>query len=225
MRWSIVCLFRGSRYIVRQHTRGLVGLSVVCVALVAAPGTLRVAAQDDGQWVRPARDYASTRFSPLGEITTDNVKGLRVAWTFDTGVHRGQEAAPIVVGETMYVVTPYPNVVYALDIARRGAVKWKYEPRPLPAAQGVACCDVVNRGAAYADGKVVFNTLDAQTIALDAVTGRELWKAKLGEVTRGETMTIAPLIVKDRVLVGNSGGELGVRGWLTALDLASGKIA
>src|SRR5919197_669411 len=95
----------------------------------------------------------------------------------------------------------------------------------LAAAKGVACCDVVNRGAAYADGRVVFNTLDAYTVAVDARTGRELWKTKLGDITRGETMTMAPLIVRDRVLVGNSGGELGVRGWLTALDLPTGAIA
>src|SRR5919108_384300 len=93
-------------------------------------------------------------------------------------------------------------------LARGGAVKWKHEPKPASAAQGVACCDVVNRGAAYADGKVVFNTLDVHTIAVDARTGRELWNTKLGEINRGETITMAPLIVRDRVLVGNSGGEL-----------------
>src|SRR5919205_2854098 len=125
----------------------------------------------------------------------------------------------------MYLVTPYPNVLYALDLRRGGALKWKYEPKPAAAAQGVACCDVVNRGAVYADGRVIFNTLDMHTVAVDARTGREVWKTKLGEINRGETMTMAPLIVKNKVLVGNSGGELGVRGWLTALDLGSGKIA
>ena len=183
------------------------------------------AGSDDGQWVRAAGDYASTRYSPLAQITSANVKQLRVAWSFSTGVPRGQEAAPLVVGDTMYVVTPYPNVLYALDLrAGGGAVRWKYEPKPAAAAQGVSCCDVVNRGAAYADGRVVFNTLDAHTVAVDARTGRELWKTKLGEINRGETMTMAPLIVRDRVLVGNAGGELGVRGWLTALDLNSGAV-
>jgi PQQ-dependent dehydrogenase (methanol/ethanol family) len=179
---------------------------------------------DDGQWHRPARDYASTRYSGLAQITADNVKQLRPAWSFATGVNRGHEAAPIVVGDTVYIVTPYPNVLYALD-ARGGGVRFKYEPKPAAAAQGVACCDVVNRGAAYADGRIVFNTLDMHTVAVDARTGRELWKTKLGDINRGETMTMAPLIVKNKVLVGNSGGELGVRGWLTALDLQSGKIA
>jgi lanthanide-dependent methanol dehydrogenase len=126
----------------------------------------------------------------------------------------------------MVIVTPYPNIVYALDLSRPGAtVKWKFEPKPLAEAQGVACCDVVNRGAAYADGRIFFNTLDNQTVALDLDTGRELWRTRLGEIRRGETMTMAPLVVKGKVLVGNSGGEMGVRGWLTALDVATGRIA
>src|SRR5204863_5108152 len=107
----------------------------------------------------------------------------------------------------MFVVTPYPNILYALDLTNAGKLKWKFEPQPAAFAQGVACCDVVNRGAAYADGRVFFNALDNQTIALDAATGRELWRRKLGDITRGETMTMAPIVVKEKVLVGNSGGE------------------
>jgi PQQ-dependent dehydrogenase (methanol/ethanol family) len=171
------------------------------------------------------RDYANTRFSGLGQITAENVAGLRVAWTFSTGVLRGQEAAPIVAGRTMYVVTPYPNLLHALDLDRPGTTRWTYEPAPAAAAQGVACCDVVNRGAAYADGRVFFNTLDNHTVAVDAATGRELWRTRLGDIGRGESMTMAPLVVKGKVLVGNSGGEFGVRGWLTALDARSGAVA
>jgi PQQ-dependent dehydrogenase (methanol/ethanol family) len=141
-------------------------------------------------------------------------------------VNRGQEAAPIVVNNTMYVVTPYPNILYALDLTQAGApLKWKYEPAPAASAQGVACCDYVNRGAVYAGGKIFFNTLDAQTVAVDAATGKEVWKVPLGDINKGETMTMAPLAVKDKVLVGNSGGEFGVRGWLTALDAATGNVA
>ena len=200
---------------------GLLGVSTV-----EHDGPAIAIAADDGQWVRAAGDFASMRYSPLAQITAANVKQLRLAWSFSTGVQRGHEAAPLIVGDTMYVVTPYPNILYALDLrAGGGTVRWKYEPKPAAAAQGVACCDVVNRGAAYADGRVVFNTLDAHTIAVDARTGRELWRTKLGDINRGETITMAPLIVRDRVLVGNSGGELGVRGWLTALDLRTGAIA
>jgi PQQ-dependent dehydrogenase (methanol/ethanol family) len=173
-----------------------------------------------------AHDYAATRFSGLRQITTQNVSQLRLAWTFSTGVLRGQEAAPIVVNGTLYVVTPYPNLLYALDLTRPGApVKWTYNPKPVSSAQGVACCDVVNRGAVYADGRIFYNTLDNHTVAVDAQTGKEVWRTRLGDINQGESMTMAPLVVKGKVLVGNSGGEFGVRGWLTALDARSGKVA
>jgi len=180
---------------------------------------------EDGEWPMSAKNYANTRFSGLDEINASNIANLKVAWTFSTGVDRGQEAAPIVVGDTMYVVTPYPNVLYALDLKNSGATKWSYEPKPDLSSQGVACCDVVNRGAAYSNGKVFINTLDGNTCAVDAATGQELWKTKLGEINKGETITMAPLVVKDKVLVGNSGGEFGVRGWITALNAADGYIA
>jgi PQQ-dependent dehydrogenase (methanol/ethanol family) len=174
----------------------------------------------------PAKNYASTRYSSLAQITPANVGSLRIVSTFSTGVVRGHEAAPLVVNNTMYIVTPFPNYVYALDLTQPGApMKWKYTPAVEQAAQGVACCDVVNRGAVIADGRLFFNTLDNHTIALDAATGKELWNTKLGDINLGSTITMAPLVVKGKVLVGNSGGEMGVRGWLTALDAATGKIA
>jgi PQQ-dependent dehydrogenase (methanol/ethanol family) len=194
-------------------------------AALPAPDTTS-SGPDDGMWVMPARNYAATRYSGQAEITAANVGTLRQAWSFSTGVLRGHEAAPLVVGSTMYVVTPFPNILYALDLTPpAGRLKWKYEPPTARAAQGVACCDVVNRGAAYADGRVFFNTLDNHTIAVDAETGRQIWRTKLGEINRGESMTMAPLVVKGKVLVGNSGGEFGVRGWLTALDAGTGEIA
>jgi PQQ-dependent dehydrogenase (methanol/ethanol family) len=181
---------------------------------------------EDGQWTMPAKTYASTRFSGLDQINSSNVGSLKLAWSFSTDVLRGHEAAPIVAGNTMFVVTPYPNIVYALDLTQPGApVKWKYESNPASASQGVACCDLINRGVVFADGKIFFNTLDDYTIGLDAATGKELWKTKVGDINKGETMTMAPLVVKDRVLVGDSGGEFGVRGWLTALEANTGKIA
>jgi PQQ-dependent dehydrogenase (methanol/ethanol family) len=174
----------------------------------------------------PARDHASTRYTSLDQINAGNARELKLAFSFSTGVTRGHEAAPLVVGATMYIVTPYPNYLYALDLTRPGApVKWKFEPKPSPSSQGVACCDVVNRGAVYDAGRVFFNTLDGQTVAVEAETGREIWRTRLGDIQRGETITMAPLVVKGKVLVGNSGGEMGVRGWLTALDAATGKIA
>ena len=146
------------------------------------------------------------------------------SWTFSTGVLRGHEGQPLVVDNTMYVVTPYPNVAYALDLTQPGfPLKWKYRPENAQAAVGIACCDVVNRGAAYADGKIVYNLLDGHTVAVDAATGKELWRTKMGDVERGETITMAPIVVKNKVIVGSSGGEMGVRGWIAALDLATGK--
>jgi PQQ-dependent dehydrogenase (methanol/ethanol family) len=174
----------------------------------------------------PARNYASTRYSALDQITTQNVAQLKLAWTFSTGVTRGHEAAPLVVDGTMYVVTPFPNLLYALDLTKPGApLKWTYRPNPLLASQGVACCDLVNRGASYFNGRIYYNTLDASTIAVDAKTGKEVWKTRVGDINNGETITMAPVVVKGKVLVGNSGGEFGVRGWLTALDAETGKLA
>src|SRR4051812_17400282 len=126
----------------------------------------------EGDWTMAPKDYANTRFSTLTQLTRENVRSLRCAWTFGTGVNKGQEAAPIVVGSTMFVVTPFPNYLYAIDLAKEGEMKWKYEPKPDAAAQGEACCDHVSRGVAWWDGKVFMNTLDAQTAAVDAETGK-----------------------------------------------------
>jgi lanthanide-dependent methanol dehydrogenase len=200
-------------------------LSSVEGASDAAAATAgRISSSDDStDWVRPAKDYSSSRFSQLDQINTQSVTQLGARSTFSTGYTGGHEAAPLVVDGTMYIVTPWPNVLYALDLGQPGTpVKWTYTPKPLSAAKGVACCDLVNRGAAYADGLVVYNTLDNRTVAVDAQSGQERWSATLGDINHGETMTMAPLIVKNVVLVGNSGGEFGVRGWLTALDLHTG---
>ncbi len=190
------------------------------------PGEIEKLTHDDTQWVMPAKNYHNTRFSSLADIGVDNVSKLQVAWSYSTGVARGHEAAPLVVGSTMYLVTPFPNRLIALDLTVRPAkAKWIFDPDADKASQGVACCDVVNRGAAYADGKIVYNTLDNHTVAVDAKTGQKVWKTKLGDIDTGESMTMAPLVVRDKVFVGNSGGEFGVRGWLTALELETGKIA
>jgi PQQ-dependent dehydrogenase (methanol/ethanol family) len=199
---------------------------VCALAGLLAAGLVFAQAPSDAEWRMAGRDPANTRFSPLAQVNAANVSQLKMVFSFPTGLERGHEAAPIIADNTMFVVGPYPNPVFAFDLARPGfALKWKFDPVPEPSAQGVACCDTVNRGAVYADGRLFFNTLDNHTIALDAKTGRELWRTKLGEIRKGESMTMAPLFVKGKVLVGNSGGEFGVRGWLTALDAATGRIA
>ena len=205
-------------------TFGLVVLLAGGGAAVAQEGEdLEALSRDPAQWVMPAKNYASTRFSELDQINAENVDQLQLAWSFSNGVNRGQEAAPLIVDNTMYVVGPHPNNLFALD-ATTGDLKWVFSPPTSPAAIGVACCDVVNRGAAYSNGKIFYNTLDNYTVAVDARTGKEVWHTKLGDINLGETMTMAPLVVKGKVLVGNSGGEMGVRGWLTALDENTGGI-
>src|SRR4030095_8798936 len=176
------------------------------------------------EWLLPGRDYSNSRYSDLDQITPANAATLRVAWTFSTGVLRGHEGQPLVVNNTMYLVTPYPNVSYAIDLPQAGQpLKWKFRPENAQAAAGQACCDVVNRGAAYADGKIFYNLLDGHTVAVDANTGRQLGRTKRADLVRGETMTMAPIVVKGKVLVGSSGGEMGVRGWIAAIDAKTGK--
>nr|WP_305123597.1 PQQ-dependent dehydrogenase, methanol/ethanol family [Methylocystis suflitae] len=196
------------------------------LAASAQPNLSELAA-DQKNWPIASRDYANTRYSALDQINAENVAQLKLAWSFSVGVDRGQEAAPLIIDGVLYVAAPYdgprPNQVFALDAAT-GELKWSYAPKPDLAAKGVACCDVVTRGLAYDNGKIFLNTLDNHMVALDARTGVELWVTKLGDINLGETITMAPLAIKGKVLAGNSGGEMGVRGWLTAIDQNTGKI-
>ena len=194
------------------------------VAAAARNGIQLIGEVPAGEWIHATGDYANTRYSTLDQINTTNVQNLKILTTLETGVPRGHEGQPLVVNNTMYVVTPFPNILMAIDLTvPGGALKWKYEPNPNPQAVGVACCDVVNRGASYADGKIVYNLLDATTVAVDAETGEEVWRTKLGDINKGETITMAPLIAKGKVIVGNSGAELGVQGYVAALDLGTGE--
>lgn len=191
----------------------------------ALPGIHLVSPVPNGEWTLPAGDYANTRFSPLSQINTKNVQNLKVVATAATGIAHGHEGQPLVVNGTLYMVTPFPNNLIALDITKPGfPQKWVFRPNPDIRAVGVACCDIVNRGASYADGKVIYATLDDHVVAVDANSGEKVWETGVGDIRYGETVTMAPLVVKNVVFVGNSGGELGVRGKLTALDVKTGKI-
>ncbi|WP_319023031.1 MULTISPECIES: methanol/ethanol family PQQ-dependent dehydrogenase [unclassified Mesorhizobium] len=173
-------------------------------------------------------DYANTRYSKLNQITADNVKNLQVKWTFSTGVLRGHEGGPLIIGDVMYVHTPFPNNVFALDLKNDGKILWKYEPKQDPNVIPIMCCDTVNRGVAYGDGKIILNQADTTVVALDAKTGKVVWSVKNGDMTdggKGESGTAAPVVVKDKVLIGVSGAEFGVRGWLAAYNLKDGKLA
>ncbi|HSM39314.1 MAG TPA: PQQ-dependent dehydrogenase, methanol/ethanol family, partial [Afifellaceae bacterium] len=180
---------------------------------------------DPKQWVIQTGDYANQRYSALDQINKDNVGDLRVAWSFSTGVLRGHEGSPLVIGDTMYVHTPFPNNVYALDLNNDGAIKWTYEPKQDPDTIPVMCCDTVNRGLAYAEGKVFLHQADTTVVALNADTGEVVWSVKNGDPAKGETNTATVLPVKDKVLVGISGGEFGVRGHVTAYNISDGSMA
>ncbi|MEW8562519.1 MAG: methanol/ethanol family PQQ-dependent dehydrogenase, partial [Candidatus Thiodiazotropha sp.] len=176
-------------------------------------------------WVMPNGNYASTRYSELDQINSKNVNDLKVAWTFSTGVLRGHEGGPLVIGDTMYIHSPFPNKVFALDLNDDGRIIWKYEPRQDTSVIPVMCCDTVNRGVAYGDGKILLSQADTTLVALDAKTGKKIWSVKNGDPSKGETSTAAPMVVKDKVFVGISGGEFGVRGSITAYNLNDGKLA
>jgi len=206
-------------------------LLATCLGVVAAftagaanaNDELMKMSQNPKEWVMPAGDYANTRYSKLNQITAANVGKLQVAWTFSTGVLRGHEGGPLIVGNMMYVHTPFPNKVYALDLANENKIVWKYEPKQDPNVIPVMCCDTVNRGVSYGDGKIFLHQADTTLVALDAKTGKEVWTAKNGDPGKGGTGTSAPLVVKDKVLIGISGGEFGVQCHVTAYDLKSGK--
>jgi PQQ-dependent dehydrogenase (methanol/ethanol family) len=180
---------------------------------------------DPNNWAQQSGDHALTRYSKLDQINTSNVKDLKVAWTFSTGVLRGHEGSPLVIGSKLYVHTPFPNTVYALDLDDEQKILWSYTPKQDPSVIPIMCCDTVNRGVAYADGKIFLYQADTNLVALDAKTGTEAWKVLNGNVKRGETGTSAPVVAKDKVIVGISGAEFGVQGYLTAYNIKDGKKA
>jgi PQQ-dependent dehydrogenase (methanol/ethanol family) len=208
-----------------KHDRGQVQGAPLASEPSHAAGTVHPVSEiSSGEWRMASGDYGNLRYSTLNSIGTSNVQNLRVITTLSTGIPNGHEGQPLVFNGTMYVVTPFPNNLIAVDLSKPGgAIKWIYEPHPDPRSFGIACCDVVNRGAAYADGKIIYSLLDTNVVAVDAEKGTEVWRTKVGNTNVGETFTAAPLVVKDKVIIGNSGGELGVRGYVAALDVKSGK--
>src|SRR3984885_1830324 len=208
-------------------------LLMSCVASAALFASGAAQANDDlikmsqnpKDWVIPAGDYGSQRFTQLKQITPENIKSLVPSWTFSTGVLRGHEGGPLIIGDVMYVHAPFPNTVYALDLNNDGKILWKYEPKQDPNVIPVMCCDTVNRGVAYSDGKIFLHQADTTLVALDAKTGAVVWSVKDGDPSKGETGTDAPYVFKDKVVIGVSGGEFGVRSWLSAYNIKDGKLA
>src|SRR5271167_4949325 len=197
--------------------------AIFTAGYAAANEELAKLSADPNQWVMPTGNFANTRYSELKQINTDNVHKLSPAWTFSTGVLRGHEGGPLVIGDVMYVHAPFPNTVFALDLNQDGKILWKYEPKQDPNVIPVMCCDTVNRGVAYGDGKIFLHQADTTLVALDAKTGKVAWSVKTDDPSKGATGTDAPMVVKDKVYVGVSGGEFGVRGWFAAYNVADGK--
>jgi PQQ-dependent dehydrogenase (methanol/ethanol family) len=205
----------------RHLGRALKG-SIVTLALVAL--TSPAGAQAGKEWPTYGGDHANTRYSSLDQITTANVGKLRVAWLRSLGSVESQESTPLVVGDTMYVSTSTgPRYVFALD-ARTGKVKWKYEPELPSDYAATVCCGLGNRGVAYASGRVFVGRLDARLVALDAATGKELWKVTVVDYKTGHAITSPPLVYKNLVVTGFAGGEYGVRGALQAYRQDTGEL-
>src|SRR5579883_93692 len=196
--------------------------AAACTA-VLADAALDQAMSNPSNWAAQAGDYANHRHSSLSQINENNVARLQIAWTMSTGVLRGHEGSPLVIGDTLYMHTPFPNNVYAINLADL-TFKWKYEPRQDESVVPVMCCDTVNRGLAYGDGKIFLQQADTTLVALDAETGKVVWSVKNGNPKIGETNTNAPHVFKDKVLTGISGGEFGVRGRVTAYDIKTGNV-
>nr|WP_320165635.1 methanol/ethanol family PQQ-dependent dehydrogenase [uncultured Methylophaga sp.] len=197
-----------------------IAMMTLAVPGLAAADELLEMQKDPNNWVMPAGNYNNQRYSELTQINKDNVKDVTMSWSFSTGVLRGHEGNSLVIGDTMYVHTPFPNIVYALDLNSDGAIKWKYEPKQnYDETVPVMCCDTVNRGLSYADGKIFLNQADTTLVALNAEDGKVVWSDKRDDAKRGATSTGAAFVFKDKVLVGISGGEFGVRGYVQAYDL------
>ena len=180
--------------------------------------------KNPSNWAAQAGDYSNHRYSPLKQINETNVGKLQVAWTMSTGVLRGHEGSPLVIGDTMYIHSPFPNKVIAINLKDQTFI-WQYEPKQDASVISVMCCDTVNRGLAYGDGKIFLQQADTKLVALNAKTGEVVWTAQNGDPKAGETNTNAPHVFGDKVLTGISGGEFGVRGRLIAYDIKTGKEA
>ncbi len=203
--------------------------TVLAAALLAAMSGSAFANADaeskianPNNWAMQAGDNYNQRYSKLKQINTSNVGKLQVAWTFSTGVLRGHEGSPLVVDGMMYLHTPFPNNVFAINLDNQEIV-WKYAPKQDSAVIPQMCCDTVNRGLAYAEGKIFLQQADSMLVALDAKTGKKIWDVKNGDPKLGAVNTNAPHVFKDKVITGISGGEWGVRGYVAAYDINSGK--
>jgi lanthanide-dependent methanol dehydrogenase len=193
-------------------------LPLVLPGLVSANEGLLSLQKDPNYWVMPGGNYAQTRYSELNQINSTNAGKLQAAWTFSTGVLRGLK------GDTLFVHAAFPNNVFAIDLDSLEVV-WEYIPvQNYDETVPVMCCDTVNRGLSFGDGKVFLQQADTNLVAIDAKTGKKVWSTKNGDPKLGQTNTNAPHVVKDKVITGISGAEFGVRCWLAAYDIKDGHL-
>ncbi len=215
-------LHRSSPRPSRIHSAVTLALLLGSGAMSAGTAAAEIAAAAGAQWTIAGGTPQGTRYSALTDITAANVANLKEEFSFKTGVKGSHMGEPLVVGSTLYTVTPFPNKLIAYDLSK-GQARWTYAPDVSEYAKGANCCGGINRGAAYADGKIVFALLDDTVVAVDAATGKEVWRNHLADPHTGVTMTSAPMIVRDKVIIASSSGEMGVRGWIQGLDLKTGK--
>jgi lanthanide-dependent methanol dehydrogenase len=209
----------------RSMTVAVAALGLMLPALSVANSDLMKLMSNSDNWAIFGGDYAGTRYSKLDQINASNVGKLQPVWTFSTGVLRGHEGGPLVIGDTLYIHTPFPNNVYAIDLKDQSII-WSYKPQQnAEETIPVMCCDTVYRGLGYAEGRIFLQQADTHLVALDAKTGKEIWKVRNGDPKKGETNTNAPLVVKDKVITGISGGEFGVKGFVAAYNTSDGKLA
>jgi PQQ-dependent dehydrogenase (methanol/ethanol family) len=200
----------------------ILGSMLMIPGIAGANADLEKLIADPNNWAMQAGDMYNQRYSKLTQINAQNVGKMQVAWMFSTGVLRGHEGSPLVINGTMYIHTPFPNKVFALDLDTQ-KIKWRYEPKQDVAVIPQMCCDTVYRGLAYAENKIFLQQADSTLVALDAGTGKVLWSVKNGDPKVGAVNTNAPHVFKDKVITGISGGEWGVRGFLAAYDINTGK--
>ncbi len=207
----------------RAGRRFALAASVAATSLLPLAAAAQTGVQAGASWTTAAGTVQGTRFSGLTEITNGNAASMVEEFNFPTNNTATHQGNPLVVGSVMYVVTPFPNKLMAMDLAHPGTTLWTFDPGASTLAEGVACCDVVNRGAAYANGLVIYGVLDGNVVAVNATTGALAWKTLVANPSIGETLTAAPIVVGNNVIIGNAGGELGVRGWVQALNVTTGK--
>ena len=213
-----------SRQFIKRICWGAGAIILALPSLAIANPDVEKNIANSKNWAMQAGDMFNQRYSKLNQITKSNVGKMQVAWTFSTGVLRGHEGSPLVVDGKMYLHSPFPNKVFAVDLDTQ-KILWKYEPKQDPAVIPQMCCDTVNRGVAYAEGKIILQQADSMLVALDSKTGKVLWSTKNGDPKTGAVNTNAPHIFKDKVITGISGGEWGVRGFIAAYNLSDGKLA